>query len=175
MKVLVTGAAGQLGTDLCELLLGQSHEVVPFSRRQADFSVPEQVGDAVAAVAADWVINCAAYTQVDRAESEPELAYRVNRDSAAAVARAVRGYGGRLLQVSTDFVFDGHASTPYAEDREGAALGVYGLSKWEGEQAVREALPEVPASTFGPRPRTLQLPSRIRTSSSPLSSRRCWP
>ena len=90
----------------------------------------------------DWVINCAAYTQVDRAESEVEQAFVINRDSAGRLAGAVAGYGGNLLQVSTDFVFDGKQSRPYREDDVARPLGVYGRSKWEGEQAVRTALPE---------------------------------
>jgi dTDP-4-dehydrorhamnose reductase len=87
------------------------------------------------------VINCAAYTQVDRAESEPEQAYTVNRDSAGRLAGAVATYDGRLLHVSTDFVFDGRQATPYTETDIPHPLGVYGRSKLEGEQAVLAALP----------------------------------
>jgi dTDP-4-dehydrorhamnose reductase len=102
---------------------------------------PEEVASAVRSYAADWVINCAAYTQVDKAESEPDKAFTVNRDSPAALAESVAEYGGRLLQVSTDFIFDGAKTTPYAEHDRANPLGVYGQSKLEGELAVLDALP----------------------------------
>jgi dTDP-4-dehydrorhamnose reductase len=142
MKVLVTGAAGQLGSQLLRALDGSGHEVIPVTRAEVDFSRPDEVGGRIAEYRADWVINCAAYTQVDRAESETELAFTVNRDSAASLARAVASAGGRLVQISTDFVFDGNQPRPYKEQDTAGPLGVYGRSKWEGEQAVREALPE---------------------------------
>jgi len=89
-----------------------------------------------------WVINCAVYTQVDRAESEEEETLVINRDCVAQLAGAVAGYGGNLLHVSTDFVFDGKHSRPYREEDDTRPLGVYGRSKWEGEQTVRAVLPE---------------------------------
>jgi dTDP-4-dehydrorhamnose reductase len=79
---------------------------------------------------------------VDQAEQEQELAFRVNRDSAKAVAEGVASYGGRLLQVSTDFIFGGEQSHPYAEDDPANPLGIYGQSKWEGEQAVQDVMPD---------------------------------
>jgi dTDP-4-dehydrorhamnose reductase len=87
------------------------------------------------------VINCAAYTQVDRAESEPEQAFIINRDTPAQLAQAVAEYDGQFLQLSTDFVFDGTQTRPYVEDDATRPLGVYGRSKLEGEQAVQRALP----------------------------------
>jgi dTDP-4-dehydrorhamnose reductase len=142
MKVLVTGAAGQLGSQLLRTLEGSGHETIAVTRAGIDFSRPDAVADRVSEYRADWVINCAAYTQVDRAESEAELAFTVNRDSAASLARGVAAAGGRLIHVSTDFVFGGDQSRPYTEDDAAAPLGVYGRSKWEGEQGVQEALPE---------------------------------
>jgi dTDP-4-dehydrorhamnose reductase len=142
MRILVTGSTGQLGFEAVSALSQSGHEVIAPQRREMDFLNPDAVADRTRDYQADWVINCAAYTQVDRAESEVEQAFVINRDSAARLAGAVAGYGGRLLHVSTDFVFDGTQSRPYREEDEARPLSVYGRSKWEGEQAVRTALPE---------------------------------
>jgi len=142
MRILVTGSTGQLGFEVVSALSQSGHEVIALLRREMDFLSPEAVADRTKRYQADWVINCAAYTQVDRAESEVEQSFVINRDSAARLAGAVAGYGGQLLHVSTDFVFDGKQSRPYHEEDEAGPLSVYGRSKWEGEQAVRTALPE---------------------------------
>jgi len=142
MRILVTGSTGQSGFEIVGAFSQSGHEVIAPARRELDFLHPEEVADRVRRFQADWVINCAAYTQVDRAESEQEPAFVINRDSPAQIAAAVAGYGGRLLHVSTDFVFDGKQSRPYREEDDARPLGVYGRSKWEGEQAVRAALPE---------------------------------
>jgi dTDP-4-dehydrorhamnose reductase len=140
VKVLVTGAAGQLGRETVLALQQRGVEVQGLTRGDVDFTVPEAVERFFTAHPADWVLHCAAYTQVDRAETEAELAYRINRDSAAALARAVKRGGGRLLHVSTDFIFSGHHSRPYHEEDPAAPLGVYGDSKWQGEQQVMAEL-----------------------------------
>ena len=140
MKVLVTGAAGQLGREAVLALQQRGVEVQGLTRGDVDFTAPEAVERFFTTHPADWVLHCAAYTQVDRAETEAELAYRVNRDSAAALARAVKQGGGRLLHVSTDFIFSGHHSRPYHEEDPAAPLGVYGDSKWQGEQQVMAEL-----------------------------------
>ena len=142
MRILVTGSTGQLGLEVVSALSQSGHEVIAPLHRDMDFLNPDAVADRTRHLQADWVINCAAYTQVDRAESEVEQAFVINRDSAARLAGAVAGYGGQLLHVSTDFVFDGKQSRPYREEDESRPLGVYGRSKWEGEEAVRSALPE---------------------------------
>lgn len=143
MKVLVTGAGGQLGRELVLLLERSGVEAVALTRAELDLSGDaDAITAAIADERADWVVNCAAYTQVDKAESEAELAYTINRDAAAAIARGVKESGGRLLQVSTDFVFGGDQSTPYREDDPPDPLGVYGKSKHAGEQAVLGVLPE---------------------------------
>ena len=141
MRVLVSGGTGQLGHEVARDFGRQGHEVYAPTRRQLDLEYPEAAAAAVGSYAADWVINCAAYTQVDKAESEPDKAFTVNRDSPAALAAVVAAYGGRLLHVSTDFIFDGTKTTPYSEDDEAHPLGVYGQSKLEGELAVLDALP----------------------------------
>ena len=142
MKYLVTGAAGQLGREITKLLEGERNQVVAIDRAELDFSLPEKVTEGIAQERADWVINCAAYTQVDSAEQERDAAFLVNRDSALAVAEGVKSYGGRLLQISTDFIFDGRQSTPYREEDKANPLSVYGQSKWEGENALRQAMPD---------------------------------
>jgi len=142
MRILVTGSTGQLGFEVVSAFSQSGHEVIAPRRRELDLLNPEEVADRARQFQADWVINCAAYTQVDKAESEVEQAFVINRDSPAQMAAAVAGYGGRLLHVSTDFVFDGKQTRPYREEDDAGPLGVYGRSKWEGEQAVRAAFPE---------------------------------
>ena len=142
MRILITGSTGQLGFEVLRAFSQSGHEVIAPGRSELDFLNPGQVAERVRHFQADWVINCAAYSQVDRAESDVEQAFVINRDSAGQLAGAVAGYGGNLLHVSTDFVFDGKQSRPYREDDVARPLGVYGRSKLEGEQAVRSALPE---------------------------------
>ncbi|VAW82218.1 dTDP-4-dehydrorhamnose reductase [hydrothermal vent metagenome] len=142
MTILVTGANGQLGRELVLALQAGGDPFIAIGRDELDLSRPDTVAAAIADYAADWVINCAAYTHVDKAEEEPELAFIVNRDAARAVAEGVKLGGGHLLHVSTDFIFDGEKSHPYRESDATNPLGVYGRSKLEGEQAVRDILPE---------------------------------
>jgi len=143
MKILVTGVTGQLGSEVAARFRLSEHEVIAADRRLLDFLQPVQAAAVIRLQQPDWVINCAAYTQVDRAESEPEQAFIINRDTPAQLAQAVAAYGGRLLQLSTDFVFDGTQTRPYVEDDATNPLGVYGRSKLEGEQAVQRELPGV--------------------------------
>ena len=141
MKVLVTGVTGQLGCEVAERFRQRGHEVIATDRQSLDFLQPVQAAAVIRLQQPDWVINCAAYTQVDKAESEPEQAFIINRDTPAQLAQAVAAYGGRLLQLSTDFVFDGTQTRPYVEDDATNPPGVYGRSKLEGEQAVQRELP----------------------------------
>ncbi|MDH3979746.1 MAG: dTDP-4-dehydrorhamnose reductase [Gammaproteobacteria bacterium] len=140
-RILVTGASGQLGHEVVENLAQQGYEVIAPTRQQMNFLVPGQVAEYALAVRADRVVNCAAYTQVDKAESEAGDAHTINCESAGRLAAAVAEYGGRLLHVSTDFVFDGASSEPYCEQDETNPLSVYGRSKRDGERAVMDALP----------------------------------
>jgi dTDP-4-dehydrorhamnose reductase len=142
MRVLVTGATGQLGAEVASGFGRSGHEVIAPARQELDFSYPGQLAESARALQADWVINCAAYTQVDKAESDARQACIVNRDSPEQLALAVADYGGRMLQVSTDFIFDGAQRRPYLETDSPNPLGVYGRSKLEGEQAVQRVLPD---------------------------------
>ena len=141
MRLLVTGATGQLGYEVVREFAQLGNEVFAPTRQQMNLENPGEVASAIRSYEADWVINCAAYTQVDKAESEPGKAFTVNRDSPAALAKSVADYGGRLLQISTDFIFDGTKTAPYSEHDKANPLGVYGQSKLEGELAVLDALP----------------------------------
>lgn len=139
MKVFVAGSTGQLGADLVPFLRRQGVEVTAPDPQQMDLLQPQAIREAVRDAAPDWVINCAAYTQVDRAEQEAETAFRVNRDGARALAEAADSLQAWMLQVSTDFVFSGRNSVPYTEEDPSEALGVYGQSKRDGEVAVQQA------------------------------------
>ncbi|HEY5288667.1 MAG TPA: dTDP-4-dehydrorhamnose reductase [Caulobacteraceae bacterium] len=141
MKVLVTGAGGQLaGAFLAAAPSGWT--VIGLGRADLDIGDKDAVAAAVRAHTPDLVVNAAAYTAVDRAESEPDLAFRINRDGAGHLARAAECAGARLVHVSTDFVFDGRASRPYRPDDPTGPLSVYGASKLAGERAVIAAAPD---------------------------------
>ena len=135
MKVLLTGAAGQLG----QALIHSKPEgvgLIACGRAELDLADPQACAAAVLEHRPAWVLNAGAYTAVDRAESEPELAQAVNGGAPAAFAEALASTGGRLLQVSTDFVFNGAQGSPYRPDQRLDPLGVYGASKAAGEVAA---------------------------------------
>lgn len=140
-KILITGADGQLGREL-RRCPPAGVECIFTDRAELDITDARQVEDTLARLAPGAVINAAAYTAVDRAESEPEQAMRVNADGPANLAAACAAGGARLLHVSTDFVFDGSASSPYAPDASPAPVSAYGRSKLEGEERVRARLPQ---------------------------------
>ncbi len=135
MKVLLTGAAGQLGQALIHTKPA-GVELIACSRAELDLADPQACGAAVRLHRPEWVLNAGAYTAVDRAEQEPELAQAVNAGAPAAFAEALAAAGGRLLQVSTDFVFNGAQGSPYRPDQRRDPLGVYGASKAAGEAAA---------------------------------------
>jgi dTDP-4-dehydrorhamnose reductase len=139
MRLLVFGANGQVGYELCRLGGLDGMEVIGLAHEDADITRPTEVDRAVGTSHCYAVINVAAFTAVDRAEAESETAYAVNRDGAANVARAAARHGAPVVHLSTDYVFDGSKRAAYVEDDPVAPLGVYGASKEAGEQAVRKA------------------------------------
>jgi dTDP-4-dehydrorhamnose reductase len=141
-KILVTGANGMLGTDLVPVLRAQGHDVVALGRDRLDVTNGPQVHAVLAAERPRAVIHCAAYTNVDGAETDPDAAYALNRDGAAHVAEACRDVGAFMAYLSTDYVFDGTAKRPWQPDDPTHPLGVYGKSKLAGELAVSGTLAE---------------------------------
>jgi dTDP-4-dehydrorhamnose reductase len=141
VTLLVFGAAGQLGRALFTLAPAEGIDTVGLDRRDVDVTDIAAVRRAVEGHRPDAVINAAAYTAVDRAEQEPDLAHAVNHDGARHLAEACAAAGVPLVHVSTDYVFDGLGEGPYAEDAPTGPTGVYGRSKLAGELAVRRALP----------------------------------
>ena len=141
MKVLLTGAAGQLGQALMASC-PEGVELISSSRNGGpgldalDLADAQACKQAVERHRPDWVLNAGAYTAVDKAESEPELALAVNALAPGTFAQTLQEQGGRLLQISTDFVFNGQQSTPYRVDQSRDPLGVYGSTKAKGEEAV---------------------------------------
>jgi len=140
MKVLLTGAGGQLGTALQKSCPG-AVELIVTDQAELDLSDAKACAEMVAALKPDWVLNGGAYTAVDRAEEQPQLAEAINAAAPRAFAEALAELGsGRLLQISTDFVFSGMQGHPYGAQDPVAPLGVYGASKARAEAAVFEVL-----------------------------------
>lgn len=136
MKILVTGANGQVGYCLQQQLREQGWDFVALTRTELDISDSVAVNSAVAQYQPDIIINAAAYTAVDKAEQEQALAYAINRDGPANLARAAKDNGAAILHISTDYVFAGDATGTYSENDPTAPQGAYGKSKLEGEEAV---------------------------------------
>lgn len=139
MRILIFGKSGQVGLELARLRWPAGYDAALVGRSDCDLQNADAVSRAVARSAADIVINAAAYTAVDRAESEPDVAARVNRDAPAAMARACNRSGAILIHLSTDYVFDGTKTDPYSEEDPVRPLSVYGRTKAEGEAAIRQA------------------------------------
>lgn len=141
MRALVLGSSGQVAQALRARRSAQL-DVACAGRPHLDLTVPATIERAIASNGPDLVINAAAYTAVDRAESEPQAAYALNAIGAGAAAAAARKAGSAFIHISTDYVFDGTKPTPYAEDDETNPLSVYGASKCAGENSVLEAHPD---------------------------------
>ncbi|PZR76501.1 MAG: NAD(P)-dependent oxidoreductase, partial [Stutzerimonas stutzeri] len=140
MRILVCGAGGQVGRELVERASRFGLDVLAPARAQLDIAKPEQVADAMRQ-RPELIINAAAYTHVDNAESHGEQAYAVNRDGPRHLAEAAKHAGVPLFHISTDYVFSGEATRPYTESDETGPTGVYGASKLAGEEAIRSCLP----------------------------------
>jgi dTDP-4-dehydrorhamnose reductase len=139
MKILVTGANGQVGHCLQQQLSESNWEFVALTRAELDISDAHAVENTVQQIRPDIIINAAAYTAVDKAEQERELAFAINRDGPANLARAAKQINAAIFHISTDYVFAGDATGTYSEDEPTAPQGIYGQSKLEGEQAVAAA------------------------------------
>ena len=139
MKILITGAGGQLGSALQTTLANR--EVIALTRAEFDITNPDEVRSAVAAHRPDLVINCAAYTAVDLAESDEAGAFALNADGPRNLAIATAELNILLVQVSTDYVFDGTGNRPYHENDQTNPQSVYGRSKLAGEQFVASINP----------------------------------
>ncbi|MFT0858603.1 dTDP-4-dehydrorhamnose reductase [Ancylobacter sp. G4_0304] len=140
MKLLLTGAGGQLGRETAALAAARGLGLVAMDRAGLDIADPAAVAGALAQHRPDIVINAAAYTAVDRAESEPEAAHAINAVGPEVLALACARHGAGLVHVSTDYVFDGTKVGAYVESDPIAPLGVYGRTKAEGEARLRAAL-----------------------------------
>lgn len=136
MRIAVTGKAGQVVTALIEKGGETGHDIIALGRPDLDLAEPQSVTRALAAAAPDVIVSAAAYTAVDKAESDAVLANAVNAAGARAVAEAARALDIPLVHLSTDYVFDGAAAQPYAEADPTGPTGIYGASKLAGEHAV---------------------------------------
>ena len=170
MKIVVTGGHGLLGSDFVRVGAERGHECVPLGRDELDVTdrlVAERV---LGELAPDWVVHCAAYTAVDRAEEEPEAAFRVNRDGAENVARGAAAAGARVVYISSDYVFDGLGSEPYRVTDPVGPVGVYARSKLAGELAVMDGFGAMGARVAGAGGRR----AREVTSGGPMIVRTGW-
>ena len=136
MKILITGVKGQVGHALMQELT--EHELIGLTRQDCDLTNLDQIKQVIDQHQPDLIINPAAYTKVDQAEVEPELAFKINRDAPRVIAEKAREYNIPLIHFSTDYVFDGEKKEAYMEDDPTHPLGVYGQSKCAGEEATQE-------------------------------------
>ncbi len=134
--ILIIGSTGQLGQELQQILAPQSN-LIAVGRGQIDLSQPDKMRWSIEEIQPQLIINAAAYTAVDKAESEPELAKTINATAPGIIAQVAQKLGAFLIHVSTDYVFDGSQSFPYRETDKTNPLGVYGQTKLAGEQAIR--------------------------------------
>ncbi|MBQ9364506.1 MAG: dTDP-4-dehydrorhamnose reductase [Schwartzia sp.] len=150
MKILVTGITGQLGFDVMREIELRNRtsidnggealfEAVGATRKEMPLDAPDKIDSYIESVRPDAIINCAAYTAVDKAEDEPELAETINAKAPGVIARAAHDIGARLIHISTDYVFPGEGDDFYEVSDETGPRNAYGISKLDGERAVREA------------------------------------
>ena len=137
-RILLTGASGQVGGELLKLLEARGEVVAP-EREAMDLADAESVRKTIRAVRPRWIVNCGAYTAVDKAESEPELAYAINAEAVKAIGEEAREISAGVIHFSTDYVFDGLKSSPYVETDSTKPMGVYGEGKLAGENALAES------------------------------------
>jgi dTDP-4-dehydrorhamnose reductase len=138
VRILLIGRNGQVGAQLATTLAHQA-EVIAIGRSDVDVAEPAKLRDAIRAAAPDVIVNAAAYTAVDRAESEPDQARAINADAPALMAAESKRIGALLVHYSTDYVFDGSGDQPYGEEDTPNPLNVYGRTKLEGERAIQSS------------------------------------
>ncbi len=144
--ILVTGANGQVGRELRDISkINKEHSFTFLGREDLPIENPELVSKFLSGSKYTALINCAAYTAVDKAESEKELAFQINGEAVGILAAVCKEYSTRFIHISTDYVYDGQASSPYSEDHPTSPVNVYGESKLSGEQ---EALKHNPSSVI---------------------------
>ena len=136
MRLLVTGATGQVGGELVSILAPLGEVIAP-TRAEMDLAKPSSVQSLVRAIKPHWIISAGAYTAVDKAETEPELAHAINAESVGILGTEAAAIGATVLHYSTDYVFNGEGTIPWLETDPTGPLGVYGASKLAGEQALR--------------------------------------
>jgi dTDP-4-dehydrorhamnose reductase len=142
MNLLVTGSNGQLGWEICRQGKERGVSIIPLDIPEFDITDQTAVSKAVSESEYDVVVNCAAYTAVDKAESEQKTAFAVNSDGPSYLAASCNQKGIPLIHISTDYVFDGSKAGPYLETDNVGPIGIYGRSKAEGEEKVRQILKE---------------------------------
>lgn len=135
-KVLLIGAKGQVGQEL-QVTLPQLGEVISIGREELDLTNSEKISQLIREIHPDYLVNAAAYTAVDKAETEPDLAYSINAIAPKIMAESAEKIKAKFLHISTDYVFDGRKNTPYLETDLTNPLGVYGQSKLRGEEEIK--------------------------------------
>jgi dTDP-4-dehydrorhamnose reductase len=141
MKVLVAGAQGMLGSSLLEVAKKKTMLVIGVSKEEMDIRNQVQIAQVMQMHRPNLVINCAAMTDVDGCERDPERAFSVNALGAENIARAAKEIDAHLIHLSTDYVFDGKGNRPYREEDLCSPINIYGMSKWEGEKRVLSSYP----------------------------------
>ena len=142
MKIVVTGANGQLGSELREVLTSTNYDVFFLDRKQLPLEHTAIIQDILSMYEPDLIIHCAAYTAVDKAETEVELAFKINHLACEEIAQYCRIHGAKLIAISTDYVFDGTSNVALREEAPIGPINVYGHSKRKGEEAILKWAPE---------------------------------
>ncbi len=136
-RILVTGKNGQVGFEMLHSLAGRG-EIIAVGRDEMDFSDPDAIRRRVRELAPELIVNAAAYTAVDKAETEPQLAHMINGVAPGILAEEAKRLGAALIHYSTDYVFDGKKTSPYTEDDEPRPINIYGETKLAGERAIQQ-------------------------------------
>lgn len=139
MRILILGAGGQLGWELLRTS-PKEMDIKSLDYPQVDYLKTDTIRDCIAQYTPDWIINAAAYTAVDKAESNQENAYQINHNAVSVIARAAAKHHSRLVHISTDYIFSGRHYKPLQPNDPASPQSVYGMSKWKGENAVLEVL-----------------------------------